>query len=628
MISSAAAMHRDDRAFVDEKTGRLPGRFAAAVLRRYSELFEREGRQAANLSLLEIEAVTSGGALSLAWGEDELRTWADRRAESARKTANRAADDGVAYLWLSEAIERLGMEPAPVDEDRGRTLAGAVARMCCPLWWRLQVRKYQARRVEEAAIKLGLVQRRGGLYASDETVERRRQQRSRNRAMLEAVQAVNELEQRYTLQQLADLSVSNPTIRRGELMVRMAGFEQYADSRGHVGEFYTWTCPSRMHYSSDRYDGTTPRQAQQYLTKQWAKARAAMKRAGVWVYGFRVAEPHHDGCPHWHMLFFMEERFVVLVRRILRRYALQVDGSEPGADKHRFKAVPIDKSKSKGTAAGYLAKYVAKNIDAFGIDYVDEDTTGKRDPKECAARVDAWASCWGIRQFQQVGGPSVTLWRELRRLGDEKQESEAIEAARLRADNADWCAFMRVTQERPLWLLKSDSGKPGRYGEPVERILGVMDADGVAVVTRVHEWRLEHGKKKDPLLDKERWAPSALFLSETLLPARCFQRSEAGNVPEVPGEAGGNRRGYEVVERSGRWLVLSRDSGGPWSPVNNCTGVKDAGKIESGGTKSAGGAGAADVAETGGGRSGDRRSGGAVGGDYWRSRANQSTRPG
>ena len=100
------------------------------------------------------------------------------------------------------------------------------------LWWRRAVRCSHGRATEKVARDLMLVNKDTGIYSSDETLYRRRGQKRRNRQMLDELLATNEQGDSYTVAELADLSTSNPAIRRNELMTRIAGFEAVAKQLG------------------------------------------------------------------------------------------------------------------------------------------------------------------------------------------------------------------------------------------------------------------------------------------------------------------------------------------------------------------------------------------------------------
>ena len=422
--------------------------------------------------------------------DDEICTMAKKLAAEADELDALTISQGGDLAARVDSI-RLLIRASGVTEDKPIVGLPAILRAQDAAWWRRRLRVHVARMLEGGAIGLGLVHKGAGGYVSHGGLAQRIAQLKRNAAALEKMLLRNEAGQVYTVAELAALGVANPVIRGGELMTRIRGAEEYADDRGHVGIFITLTAPSRFHrkrtgaggrmVNNPKWCGAAPRDTQGWLNGMWKKSRSKLHRKGVRFYGLRVAEPHHDATPHWHMLVWVEgEAQAQMVESVLREYWLSDDGDERGAQANRVNF----KRMTRGGAAGYVAKYIAKSVGHIALaehrDVVDGQQLsmnfGQEDPSdwkesggEGYQRVDAWASRWGIRQFQALGMPSVTVWRELRRVtpdqlelfereGD-RQTVRAFHACHRVGDvRADWRQFMEAmgghARKRCDWHLR------------------------------------------------------------------------------------------------------------------------------------------------------------------------------
>ncbi|MEL5681247.1 replication endonuclease [Serratia nevei] len=471
--------------------------------------------------------------------DKELRRFADRIAGQLLQNYDRyceeflAANDGDNSLLLSNGVQAVfygriarmarAFNIMPMHWRKyckgkldASSAVASLSRLANAEWWERQLKAQRTRWREALLIAAGEVNLKKYPYASKQAIRDVQARRLANMDYLKGCDLENVATgERVDLIDKVMASISNPEIRRMELMSTIAGIEKYAASERHVGTFITITTPSKYHPTrvvgkegaekvqfNHNWDSEafSPKDGQRYLVRIWSKMRTAFKDNGLSVYGMRVVEPHHDGTPHWHMMLFCERKQRQGVIDIMRRYALKEDGDERGAAKNRFEA----KHLNKGGAAGYIAKYIAKNIDGYALDgQIDHDTG--RPLRDMAAAVTSWASTWRIPQFKAIGIPTMGAYREcraacLRHISLAETFDERVEAVRAAASAGNFAAYMagqggaNVPRDvQTVRVARKVADELNAYDEEVQKVVGIFAPHlgaGHIHETRTTEWRI------------------------------------------------------------------------------------------------------------------------------------------
>lgn len=430
------------------------------------------------------------------------------------------------------------IQPPLADYQVPETMECALLRLKCEKWWTRKLLKLRKQHLETLEILTGKVGRETSPYASSKAVAEFVRDKEAQRRWAESLLLINEAGDELALINAIEASVANPENARAELMKRIRGIEEHADELGFVPVFLTLTAPSRMHPSSQKWDGSTPRDTQNYLVDVWAKARSTLNRCGFHYFGVRVAEPHKDGAPHWHMLLFTHPADLRAMCRIIRRYFCTEDMAELmqrfknrkalrkkykkarqrwGLAKHngykvaeprkfympfqpRFDAEFIDPS--RGSAAAYIAKYISKNINGHEVaDLIDKETGKTLGQGVC--NVKTWSSVWCIRQFQFQGCDPITAYREIRRVREAFADEHMHEVEKLRAaaDSNNFIDFIRAMKTISTDLQYEITPYGNAYGEATKRVKGLAVC-GVTVCTRPHKWVMRRKAQKVGAADK------------------------------------------------------------------------------------------------------------------------------
>ncbi len=443
---------------------------------------------------LDLERLASAFDLS----EADIADQAEKLAKRMRGALELWQATGQSDAQIELAIQRT-LRRHYVALPHLATTAHALNRMTSPAWWRKALRK-RLRMVEAHQIASGAVHKQASPYVSAKAMRRRQRDERRFAELIAALEAVNvNTGEALPLEEVIATSQANPAMRRMAMMARIKGIEGHAKGQEHAALFITITAPSRMHarhqsgQANDKHNGTGPRDAQAYLNRVWRKGLRAAAHQGLEPYGLRTVEPHHDACPHWHVLLFIAAEGQEQLVSTLQKYALQDSPNEPGASEHRFKVERIDPA--KGSAAAYVAKYVAKGIDGFGV---DDDNESGAPGHDAAARIVAWARIWGIRQFQFFGLPAITPTRELYRLGSDALPNQGLEAAHQASKAKDYAAYLGAIQAHGIgFRVQYEERASNRYAGEVSRVIRGLFArtsdmaKPLTITTRTETWRIQ-----------------------------------------------------------------------------------------------------------------------------------------
>ncbi|HAS1186147.1 TPA: replication endonuclease [Enterobacter cloacae] len=357
----------------------------------------------------------------------------DVKPEQIRQSWEKVAAEAMRLDVIPPAFEQLRRKkrrrkPVPYD-----LIPGSLARMLCADWWYRKLWQMRCEWREEQLRAVCLVNRKASPYVSYEAVIHKREQRRKSLEFFKSHELVNADGDTLDMEDVVNASSSNPAHRRNEMMACVKGLELIAEMRGDCAVFYTITCPSRFHATlnngrpNPKWTSETVRQSSDYLVDTFAAFRKAMHKAGLRWYGVRVAEPHHDGTVHWHLLCFMRKKDRRTLTTLLRKFAIREDRPELGNNTGpRFKSELINPR--KGTPTSYIAKYISKNIDGRGLAKEISKETGKslRDSTE---HVSAWASLHRVQQFRFFGIPGRQAYRELRLLAGQAARQQADKKA-------------------------------------------------------------------------------------------------------------------------------------------------------------------------------------------------------
>jgi len=169
--------------------------------------------------------------------------------------------------------------------------------------------KYLIRRInssikqnrELVAIKLGLIGKFGTPAVSNAAINDLKQSKRKSESFMKNKVIVNKQTGDYFSAQKLTQQKSQ---QYAENLCFLNGLNDYAIRNNFSAALITITLPTSFRLKNTTKSIVSPLEANQFILKKWRRYK---NKIDQWIspcFMFKVVEPHANGFPHWHLMFF------------------------------------------------------------------------------------------------------------------------------------------------------------------------------------------------------------------------------------------------------------------------------------------------------------------------------------
>ena len=217
---------------------------ANALANQYIRIYHEKSLREANLFIGGIDKELILHDLNLSDSFDDLKTFCTEISKKCRLAVVEYGQTEMSYDICRGIAHKYKIDIDKFDADI--PFIPTLNKLSCPKWWLKKLNTFRTRHIDQVYRKLNLVNKHKHCYTNDFALENRKTQLKNSFDYLQSNQIINDDGQTFNLLDIYKTSVSNPRIRKAELMTRIRDFEEVADQMGHAGNEEKreapWTC--------------------------------------------------------------------------------------------------------------------------------------------------------------------------------------------------------------------------------------------------------------------------------------------------------------------------------------------------------------------------------------------------